>query len=182
MTQGVVHERTDDKWVWHPVVDNGRTVTVGHGGRPRERADDGNWIIGGEFTNTDKKIVNSAMEPLYDVNVNLVGWIDPGQHIFDTNLDWAAYVSGGDAWSSNSGNWCGPVNGTTCLDRNGNPVAWSPRTPPSGSMRPMRPMRPMRAMRPLRPMRPMTPMRPMKPMPPMGGWSQQSFAEWIAGE
>jgi hypothetical protein len=64
------------------------------------------------------------MEPLYESNVNLVGWIEPGWHIWDTNMDWVAYISGGHAWSSGSGSWCGPVNETTCLDRSGQVVAW----------------------------------------------------------
>jgi hypothetical protein len=34
---------------------------------------------------------------LYDSNVELAGWLDPGRHIFDTNMNWVAYISGGHA-------------------------------------------------------------------------------------
>ena len=65
------------------------------------------------------------LHPLFDCNCELIGWIEPDCHIFDTNMNWIAYISGGHAWSSNSGNWIGPVNGTTCLDRSGSVFAWS---------------------------------------------------------
>jgi hypothetical protein len=124
-----------------------------------------------------------ALAPLYDARVNLVGWMEVGEHIFDTNLKWLAYISDGHAWSANGGNWCGPViGGTTCLDRKGRPVAWSPTRDPEGTMAPMRPIRPMRAMRPMRPLRPMTPWRPTRPMTPIGGWSRQHWLEWVVGE
>ncbi len=71
------------------------------------------------------------MEPLYDSNVDLVGWIEPGWHIWDTNMDWVAYISGGHAWSSRSGSWRCPVHETTCLDRSGQVVAWSPVNAPA---------------------------------------------------
>jgi hypothetical protein len=82
------------------------------------------------------------MEPLYESNVNLVGWIEPGWHIWDTNMDWVAYISGGHAWSSGSGSWCGPVNETTCLDRSGQVVAMESGECPAGTGRPARPGRP----------------------------------------
>lgn len=119
------------------------------------------------------------MEPLFDANCDLVGWIEPGEHIFDTDMNWVAYISNGHAWSSDTGNWLGPVNGFNCLDQEGRVVAWNPIQDVEGSMRPMRPMRPTRPMRPMRPMHPMRPMRPMRPMTPSGGWSQLSWNEWI---
>lgn len=119
------------------------------------------------------------MNPLFDQNCNLIGWVDPGNHIFDTNMDWVAYISNGHAWSANSGNWIGPVDGLNCLDINGKPIAWNPDQPVVGTMRPMTPMRAMRSMTPMRPMRPMTPMRPMRPMTPMGGWSTLNWDEWL---
>jgi hypothetical protein len=103
------------------------------------------------------------VDPLFDKKCNLVGWIEPENHIFDLEMNWVAYLSGGHAWSSQTGNWLGPVNGMNCLDQEGRPVAWNPDETVEGSMRPMRPMRAMRAMRPMRPMRPMKPMRPMRP-------------------
>lgn len=119
------------------------------------------------------------MEPLFDLNCELVGWIDPGNHIFDTDMNWVAYIANDHAWSSQTGNWLGPVNGLNCLDQTGKPIAWNPNESVEGSMRSMRPMRAMRAMRPMRPMLPMRPMRPMRPMTPMGGWSQMDWAAWM---
>ena len=67
------------------------------------------------------------MEPLFDSDCELVGWLDPLRHIFDTDLNWVAFISVGHAWSSDSGNWLGPVPGLICLDQSGKVVAWSPR-------------------------------------------------------
>ena len=86
------------------------------------------------------------MKPLFNKDCNLVGWIDPGNHIFDTNMNWVAYISNGHAWSVQNGNWLGPVNGFNCLDQTGKPVAWSPDQDIEGTMKPIRPMRPMRPM------------------------------------
>ena len=122
------------------------------------------------------------MEPLYDASVSLVGWIEPGQHIFDTDMNWVAYIAGGHGWSAASGNWCGPVNLATCLDREGHVVAWTPAQQPQGTIRPVRPVRAVRAVRPVRPVRPVLPVRPGRPIPPIGGWSRLSFSEWVAGE
>jgi hypothetical protein len=36
-----------------------------------------------------------------------VGWIDPGKHIFDQNMNWVAYISHNHAWSAETGNWLG---------------------------------------------------------------------------
>ena len=30
--------------------------------------------------------------PLFDKDSDLVGWIAPNQHIFDTDLAWVAYI------------------------------------------------------------------------------------------
>ncbi|GAH33871.1 unnamed protein product, partial [marine sediment metagenome] len=55
------------------------------------------------------------MEPLFDKDCELVGWIDPMRHIFDTNMNWVAYISNGHVWSSETENWLGPVLGLLCL-------------------------------------------------------------------
>lgn len=87
------------------------------------------------------------LQPLFDKNSELIGWVDPGKHIFNTNMEWIAYLSQGQSWSSKTGNWMGPVNGLVCLDTRGKVIAWNPKEKIEGSSRPMRPMRPMRAMR-----------------------------------
>lgn len=67
------------------------------------------------------------MFPLYDRDCDLVAWIKPNEHIFDTNMNWVGYIKSGHAWSSKTGNWLGPVNGLLCLNQQGKPVAWSPK-------------------------------------------------------
>jgi hypothetical protein len=37
------------------------------------------------------------VEPLYDSNMNLVAWIEPGRHIWDANMDRAAFIPGNHA-------------------------------------------------------------------------------------
>ena len=119
------------------------------------------------------------MFPLFDKDAELVGWIKPGGHIFSLEMEWLAFISNGHAWSANSGDWLGPVNGYNCLDQNGKVVAWSTGHPASGSVRPVRPVRAVRAVRPVRPVRPARPVRPVRPVTPVGGWSQMSFGQWV---
>ena len=111
------------------------------------------------------------MEPLFDENCELVGWMDPMRHIFDTDLNWVAYVSGGQAWSTETGNWCGPVPGLIYLNQSGRVVAWNPKERIADTARPARPARAARAARPARPARPTC---------PAGGWSDHSFWVWLS--
>ena len=37
------------------------------------------------------------LHPLFDCNCELIGWIEPDCHIFDTNMNWIAYISAGHA-------------------------------------------------------------------------------------
>ena len=74
------------------------------------------------------------LKPLFDKDSELVAWIDPDKHIFDTDMDWVAYISNGHARSAESGNWCGPVSGHTCLDQSGRVIAWSPGSRASGTI------------------------------------------------
>lgn len=120
------------------------------------------------------------MEPLFDQNCECVGWVDPTQHIFDVDLNWVAYLSAGHAWSVDSGNWCGPVPGLICLDQSGRVVAWNPNAQVSGTVRPVRPPRAARSPKPARPARPAKPARPPRPPTPAGGWSDLTFAQWLA--
>lgn len=116
---------------------------------------------------------------LFDKDCDLVGWINPDSHIFNTDMDWVAYISNGHAWSAGNGNWLGPVKGLLCLDRNGKPVAWNPKEQITGTVKPATPARAARAARPARPARPATPARPARPPVPAGGWSPLSFYAWI---
>ena len=45
------------------------------------------------------------LKPLFDRNCELIGWIEPGKHIFNCNMDWIAYISRGHSWSAETGNW-----------------------------------------------------------------------------
>jgi hypothetical protein len=120
------------------------------------------------------------MEPLFDENCELIGWIDPRSHIFDIDLNWVAYISRGHAWSTESGNWLGPVPGLICLDQYGCVVAWNPKEQVAGSPRPPRPPWAPRAPKPPRPPRPPQPPRPPRPPQPVGGWSDLSFRAWLS--
>ncbi|THV31193.1 4-fold beta flower protein [Rhizobium rosettiformans] len=119
------------------------------------------------------------MFALFNRNCELVGWIEPDEHIFDTDMNWVAYLSGGHGWSAATGNWLGPVDGLLCLDRSGRPVAWNPEERVEGTARPGRPSRAARAARPGRPARPARPSRPSRPATPAGGWSSETFSDWI---
>lgn len=117
--------------------------------------------------------------PLFDKSCALVGWISPRENIFDTNMDWVAYVSSGHAWSAETGNWLGAVAGLLCRDQDDKPVAWNPGEALTGTPRPARPARAARAARPARPARPATPARPALPATPAGGWSAKTFFAWL---
>lgn len=117
--------------------------------------------------------------PLFDKDCELVAWINPNKHIFDTSMNWVAYVSNGHAWSSETGNWLGPVRGLICLDQAGKPVAWHPKEKVSGTTRRARPARATRKARPPRPTRPARPARPTRPASPAGGWSSHSIYAWL---
>lgn len=118
------------------------------------------------------------MYPLFDKNCDLVGWLELGEHIFDTEMNWVGYISGGNVWSAETGDWLGPIMGLTCLDRNGKPILWNPDKTIQTSMRPISPIRATRAIRPIRPIRPINPIRPIRPIVPIGGWSELSWNEW----
>ncbi|WP_433077737.1 4-fold beta flower protein [Dactylosporangium sp. CA-052675] len=117
------------------------------------------------------------MQQLRDEHNELVGWIQPDAHIFDVDMNWVAYISNGHAWSALTGNWCGPVDGLTCLDQSGRVVAWNPNQALRGSARPARPARAARAARPARPARP-RPACPARPARPAGGYSALPFQTW----
>jgi hypothetical protein len=121
------------------------------------------------------------MIPLFDKDPELVGWIsDRFDHIFDTDMNWVAYISNGHAWSAKTGNWCGPVNGFTCLDQAGKVVAWTPTQSPKGTAGAVKPVRAVRPASPVRPATPVRPARPVKPAAPVGGWSALKFSDWAS--
>ena len=72
------------------------------------------------------------MIPQFDRDANLVGWYDGEEHVFDTNMDWVAFVASDNTWSASTENWLGPLNGSTFLDTDGKPVAWTEGHEPEG--------------------------------------------------
>lgn len=120
------------------------------------------------------------MFALFDKDCDLVGWIEPDRHLFDADMNWVAYISGGNAWSAETGNWLGAAPGLLLRDQSGRPVAWNPKEQVTGTARPARPARAARAARPARPTRPARPARPVRPATPAGGWSPMSFWAWLA--
>lgn len=120
------------------------------------------------------------MFPLFDCNQELVAWISPGKNIFDTDMNWVAYIHNGHIWSSGTGNWIGPITDSlVCLDTNGRVVAWNNPNKVEGIPKPPRPPRTPRSPRPPRPARPARPSRPARPPRPSRGWSSLSFDEWL---
>lgn len=118
--------------------------------------------------------------PLFDRECTLVAWIDPNRHIFNTDMQWIAYISSNHVWSSDTGNWLGPVRNTVCYDTNGKVFAWSTSSEILGMAHPARPARAARAARPARPAKPARPARPARPATPAGGWSPFSLHEWLS--
>jgi len=122
---------------------------------------------------------DTTFHPLYDKNMDLVGWLQPGQNIFNTDMEWVAYIADGNAWSTYTSDWIGPVNGLVCLDTDGKVVAWCPGGRLAGSSRPTRPNRPNQPDNPgLQSMQSM-PSRPSIPSIPSGGWSSLTGYEWF---
>jgi len=118
--------------------------------------------------------------PLFDKNCDHVGWIKPGNHIFNTDMAWVAYLVKDHAWSAHTGNWLGPVNDLLCCqDRYGRAVAWTLEEGVIDSALPTRPARAARTRRPAHPTQPGKPTRPIRPATPVGGWSPQTFLAWI---
>jgi ribosomal protein S18 acetylase RimI-like enzyme len=117
------------------------------------------------------------MTPLYDANVHLVGFFD-GSSLFDVDNAWIAFHDRGNVFACD-GRWLGPLKDGSLLDRDGRVVAWLGGTRPTTGMKPSPPMNPKRPLQPKRPLRPRTPLPPPAPMQPGGGWSRQSWAQWM---
>ena len=119
------------------------------------------------------------MFPLFSPMCDLVGWVEPDEHIFDPSMQWVAYIAHGHAWSSATNNWLGPVHGLTCLDHHGHPVAWNDEDGPDGQMAAIKPLSPLRPLTPLKPLKPFSPLKPLRPLTPLGGWSKLTFSAWL---
>ncbi len=118
------------------------------------------------------------MKAIFDKSSNLVGWIEK-EHVFDLNLNWIAFLSNGNIFSSNKVKWLGPFNQGSFLDRDGKPVAWIEGVKPSGTLKPLVPTTPFRPFTPLRPLNPLKPLKPLQPLVPLGGWSKISWEMYL---
>ena len=94
------------------------------------------------------------MTPIFDFNCDLVGWFD-GTNFFDEDIEWVAFLSSGNCFSSENLDWLGSLYEGSLLDTNGKPIGWLQGHSPVGTLRPLR------------------------PLTPLGGWSDLSFNEWI---
>jgi hypothetical protein len=118
------------------------------------------------------------MTPIYDANVQQVGWFD-GEYVFDLGMNWIAFHSSGDVFSSSTLKWLGPLDEGSFQDRDGKVVAWLADSQPCSSLRPLTPLRPLRPLSPLHPLTPLRPLQPLRPLNPLGGWSSVTWQNWL---
>jgi len=122
------------------------------------------------------------MIALYNQDCILVGWLDNEEYIYDLEMNWIAYASNGNVWSTKTNKWLGPIHGLNCLDKTGKPVAWSPEDYVEGLMiskEYIEPIAPKMPLEPLAPLAPLEPLKPLAPIEPRVGWAKVSFEEWI---
>jgi hypothetical protein len=123
--------------------------------------------------------VSEPILPLYDQSTDLRAWWD-GDHIFDLDLNWIAFVYDGHAFTASvDSRWLGPARHGVMMDTSGRVILWTPDKAVQGEVSPYRPARAPRPPRPEKPPRPGVPPRPYKPPRPSDGWSQLSFEEWF---
>jgi len=118
--------------------------------------------------------------PLHNNRNQLVGWITPEEHIFDTQMTWVAFLQNGHAWGCDDCSWLGQMNGLICLDHAGKPVAFHGGEPVIEGMQTRKPtVAGIRLNRPARPSQPPMPIPPRWRSAPFSGWSELSFIEWF---
>ena len=117
--------------------------------------------------------------PLFDKNSELVAWLEPDKHIFDTSMRWIAFIKNGHVCSADDANWLGAIDDSVCMDRLGRVFAWVKGAQIRGSIRPVTPVRPTRPVRPITHVRPVAPVRPVTPVRPLHGWSSLSLSGWL---
>lgn len=117
------------------------------------------------------------MTPIFNADIRLVGFFD-GTYLFDLDNDWVAFHDRGNVFACD-GRWLGPLKDGTFQDHDGRAVAWLAGARPATGMKPPPPMNPKLPLHPKRPLRPRTPLPPQVPMQPGGGWSKQTWAQWM---
>lgn len=118
------------------------------------------------------------MYPLYTPQVELVAWLDDAGNIFDSNMNWIAFISDNNVFSSVSIGWLGIIKDKTILDQSGKPFLWNPDSDILSMSKPFRPFKPFKPFAPFKPFKPFTPFKPFKPFVPSGGWSSHNFDSW----
>ena len=108
------------------------------------------------------------MTPLFDKDCNLMGWMEPGKYIFDTGMNWVAFIDGDNVWSAETGNWLGQVYGRNIRDTQGKTVFWNPDQDIENTLPPLPPVRPLR------------PQQPLQPLTPLEGWSELGWIEFLS--
>ena len=120
------------------------------------------------------------MTPLFNSQTQLVGWLaDNKKYIFDTNLNWVAFIDNNNIWTTKNKNWVGVLYGNNIRDTFGNTAFWNPDTPIENSLKPLNPLKPLTPLSPLKPLKPLNPLRPLKPLTPIGGWSIMTWEQFI---
>ena len=74
--------------------------------------------------------------PLFDKDCEHAGWLDPGKYIYDADMNFIAFIINSNAWSVETGNWLGPVQGLLCYDTNGKLMFWNPKEKITGIVTP----------------------------------------------
>ena len=107
-----------------------------------------------------------------------VGWLD-GDHVFDRDIVWRAFVCGDHLFCAVSNEWRGSRHGSALLDTTGLIVAWREGEAPRAARRQSPGAMPAMPMRPFRPKRPIDPRRPLFPQTPFDEWSPLSWQQWL---
>lgn len=83
------------------------------------------------------------MNSLFDKNCNLVGWVKNYRYIFDTKMNWIAFIVNKNVFSVKTINWLGTINKYNCLDKQGEVVAWDLKHRIQGAPKPFKPRKPL---------------------------------------
>lgn len=119
------------------------------------------------------------MEALFNKDRDLVGWLHQSHYIYDTQMNCVAYTSNNHVWSLITDEWIGAIQGLTCFDPLGKPIAWNPKEFPSGIAKPRKPRKKISRKPRVKPKCPESPKIPKVPLRPIGGWSGMTWEEWL---
>jgi len=118
--------------------------------------------------------------PLFDKDCEHAGWLDPGKYIYDADMNFIAFIINSNAWSVETGNWLGPVQGLLCYDTNGKLMFWNPKEKITGTVKAPRPSRQILSTKPQTPAKPAEPAKPTPPKCNANVWSDLSLWGWLS--